>query len=196
MGLPFEDCGRGEGSYSGEAERHYDSRVGVRRCERGLGPGGSDNDSEGNTTGPRYQGSQGPRGNHCQDHAVTVEGVHRPRILPDSPTTISNVLENVSHARHRRSCCATQTALMKSLYPLVMSMYARSTSLISGMSSLSSSGRSVSFWGRWKKPLNLPSRAASLSVQSSFARMRSNSALRSTSSVTSGSRPNMSSASL
>src|SRR3989442_444151 len=148
MGLPLEDCGRDEGSYSGEAERHYDSRVGVCGCERGLGPGGSDNDSEGNTTGPRYQGSQGPRGDHCQDDAITVEGVHRPRILPDSPTTITNVLEYASHSRHWRSCCATQTALMKSLYPLVMSTYAHSTSRMSGMSCLRSSGRSVSFCGR------------------------------------------------
>src|SRR3989442_15868144 len=145
MGLPLEDCGRGERSYSGEAERHYDSRAGVCGCGRGLGPGGSDNDSEGNTTGPRYQGSQGPRGNHSQDHAVKVEGVHRPRIIPDSPTTIANVLRSFSHSRHWRSCCATQTALMKSLYPLVMSTYACSTSRMSGMSCLRSAGSSISF---------------------------------------------------
>src|SRR5216684_6578154 len=55
---------------------------------------------------------------------------------------------HVSHSRHWRSCCATQTALIKSLYPLVMSTYARSTSLISGISCLRSSGSSVSFCGR------------------------------------------------
>src|SRR6266446_7936800 len=55
-------------------------------------PGGSDNDSEGNTTSPRYLRSQSSRPNNRENNAVKIEGVYRQGILPDSSATVANVL--------------------------------------------------------------------------------------------------------
>src|SRR6266516_801309 len=95
MGFSGEDHGRGEGSWRSEDRRNNDQQPRFGRWKRGHRPGCSDHDSEGNTTGPRYLRSQGSRGNHCYDYAVTVERVHRSLIFPDSSTTITNVLGTV-----------------------------------------------------------------------------------------------------